>query len=53
MPGCQTYIFAAFARWAINEAKCQGRNATEFAGHSDPNTTKHHLNELVKVKPIR
>jgi len=30
------------------------RNATEFAGHSDPETTKkHYLNEPVKLKPIR
>jgi hypothetical protein len=39
---------------AVNEAKKLGRNAQEFAGHSDPRTTeKHCLNEPVLVKPIR
>jgi hypothetical protein len=45
---------ASIRKAAINEANRQGRNATEFAGHSDPKTTKkHYLNEPVKVKPIR
>jgi hypothetical protein len=51
-----TELFRAieFTFNAVNEAKKLGRNAQEFAGHSDPRTTeKHYLNEPVVVKPIR
>jgi integrase len=52
--GLSDLQFRDIRKAAINEAKRQGRNATEFAGHSDPKTTKkHYLNEPVKVKPIR
>jgi hypothetical protein len=51
--GLSDLQFRGIRQAAINGAKRQGRNATEFAGHSDPKTTKHYLNEPVKVKPIR
>jgi integrase len=52
--GLSDLQFRDIRKAAINEAKRQGRNATEFAGHSDPETTKKdYLNEPVKVKPIR
>jgi integrase len=52
--GLSDLQFRDIRKAAINEAKRQGRDATEFAGHSDPKTTKkHYLNEPVKVKPIR
>ncbi len=52
--GLSNLQFRDIRKAAINEAKRQGKNAQEFAGHSDPRTTaKHYLNEPVKVKPIR
>jgi hypothetical protein len=51
--GLSDLHFRGIRQAAINEAKRQRRNTTEFAGHSDPKTTKQYLNEPVKVKPIR
>lgn len=52
--GLSDLQFRDIRKAAINEAKRRGRNATEFAGHADPKTTKrYYLNEPVKVKPIR
>lgn len=43
-----------FRKEAIKEAKRQGMNAQEFAGHSDVRTTnKHYTNDPVKVRPNR
>ena len=52
--GPKNLQFRDVRKAAVNEAKKLGRNAQEFAGHSDPRTTeKHYLNEPVVVKPIR
>ena len=52
--GLKDLQFRDVRKAAVNEAKKLGRNAQEFAGHSDPRTTeKHYLNEPVVVKPIR
>jgi hypothetical protein len=52
--GLSDLQFRDIRKAAINEAKRQGRNATEFGGPSDPKTTKkHYLTEPVNVKPIR
>ena len=51
--GLKDLQFRDVRKAAVNEAKKLGRNAQEFAGHSDPRTTeKHYLNEPVVVKPI-
>jgi integrase len=52
--GLKNVQFRDIRKAAINEAKKLGRNATEFAGHSDERTTtKHYITEPVSVKPIR
>lgn len=52
--GLANIQFRDIRKAAINEAKKLGRNATEFAGHSDERTTnKHYITEPVRVKPIR
>jgi integrase len=40
--GLSDLQFRDIRKATINEAKRRRRNATEFAGHSDPKTTKKH-----------
>src|SRR5262249_53209851 len=52
--GLKDLQFRDIRKAAINEARRQGMNAQEFAGHADPRTTaKHYLNGPVKVRPTR
>jgi integrase len=52
--GLKDLQFRDIRKAAINEAKRQGMNAQEFAGHADPRTTaKHYLNGPVRVRPTR
>jgi integrase len=52
--GLKDLQFRDLRKAAVNEARRLGRNAQEFAGHSDSRTTeKHYLNQPVVVKPIR
>jgi integrase len=54
LAGLKDLQFRDIRKAAINEAKRQGMNAQEFAGHADPRTTaKHYLNGPVKVRPTR
>lgn len=47
------FQFRAIRKWAINEAKDSGRDATDFAGHADPKTTRQHYEvRPKKVTPL-
>lgn len=46
--------FRAIRKWAINESRRQGENATDFAGHMDESTTRrHYLNDVKRVRPTK
>lgn len=48
-----SFQFRALRKWAINEKIRAGENATDFAGHSDPRTTRQHYDQTPKrVKPL-
>lgn len=45
------FPFRAIRKWAINQTKAAGGNATDFAGHMDQRTTERHY--LVAPKRVR
>lgn len=48
------FQFRAIRKWAINQKIAAGENATDFAGHSDPKTTRQHYDQTPKkVTPLR
>lgn len=47
------FQFRVLRKWAINEKIKRGENASEFAGHSDPRTTRQHYDQQPKkVRPL-
>jgi integrase len=47
------FQFRAIRKWAINQKIAAGENAADFAGHSDPRTTRQHYDQTPKkVSPL-